>query len=425
MEPLDQNTILGTAEKRAIVLAEATNSASHLQGDSMARRRHQQPEPFVDGSFWILRVWDTSPAGSRKRKRIRLAPADMPLRLVKKIVEDKLKQINAGLVTQTAGVRLSVFMTEYEVAILPTLSSSTADSYRATIRKYLIPALGHLALIELSPARLQVYFSSLAKAKTNHATILKIRDCLSSIVRYAITREHLVKNPMEMVTLPKDNRPRRRKPTITPIQFHQLITNVAEPYATMAYVATMTGFRVSELLALRWGSIDATANTIRVEERFCRGDWSQPKTEASAAPISASPEVIQRLEKLKTIEISVRAGRALRHYRLVRQAEPDDLVFQAPLSGGPLNDQNILKRHLQPTAGRLGFKVTWQMLRRSYATWLVASGADPKSVQGQLRHTRISTTMDIYAQTVSSAQQQAVAKLATFVGIGAGPETVQ
>jgi hypothetical protein len=43
------------------------------------------------------------------------------------------------------------------------------------------------------------------------------------------------------------------------------------------------------------------------------------------------------------------------------------------------------------------------------------SGADPKSVQGQMRHSRISTTMDIYAQFVPEGQRQAAAKLSEYV----------
>ena len=59
--------------------------------------------------------------------------------------------------------------------------------------------------------------------------------------------------------------------------------------------------------------------------------------------------------------------------------------------------------------------MNWQCLRTSHATWLVQAGADPKSVQGQMRHSRISTTMDIYAQIVPAAQPQAIARLSEFV----------
>ena len=55
------------------------------------------------------------------------------------------------------------------------------------------------------------------------------------------------------------------------------------------------------------------------------------------------------------------------------------------------------------------------MLRRSYATWLVEAGADPKAVQGQMRHLRIATTMDIYAQFVPESQRRAVAKMMDMI----------
>jgi site-specific recombinase XerD len=59
-------------------------------------------------------------------------------------------------------------------------------------------------------------------------------------------------------------------------------------------------------------------------------------------------------------------------------------------------DQNILKRHIQPAARKLGLPfVNWQCLRTSHATWMIPAGADPKSVQGQIRHSRVSTTMEI------------------------------
>src|SRR5580765_5987927 len=81
-----------------------------------------------------------------------------------------------------------------------------------------------------------------------------------------------------------------------------------------------------------------------------------------------------------------------------------------------MNDQNVLKRHIQPVARKLRLPfVNWQCLRTSHATWLVQAGADPKSVQGQMRHSRISTTMDIYAQIVPAAQRQAITKLSEFV----------
>lgn len=84
------------------------------------------------------------------------------------------------------------------------------------------------------------------------------------------------------------------------------------------------------------------------------------------------------------------------------------------------NDQRILKRHLQPAARKLRLPfVNWRFLRNlAHATWLIQAGADPKSVQGQMRHSRISTTMDIYAQIVPSSQRRALQQLSVFASGG-------
>ena len=42
---------------------------------------------------------------------------------------------------------------------------------------------------------------------------------------------------------------------------------------------------------------------------------------------------------------------------------------------------------------------------------MVRAGADPKSVQGQMRHARIATTMEIYAQVVPEGQREAVTQV--------------
>jgi len=131
--------------------------------------------------------------------------------------------------------------------------------------------------------------------------------------------------------------------------------------------------------------------------------------------------VIARIHRLKTLTVDVRAGRAVRRYKVVKADGLDELVFQSVKDGKPMSDGNVLKRHIKPAARCLGFKVTWSSLRTSCATWMVQAGADPKSVQGQMRHSRISTTMDIYAQFVPEGQKQAVQRLREYVRESAGP----
>jgi integrase len=404
-----------TARSDRVIVAAEANSAGKLRGDfeAMARRRFQSPKPFKEGQFWWLRVWDTGPTGSRKRQRIKLARVDMPAQEVKKIAEEKLRPLNQGLELTGSAMTFADYMTGTYIPIyLPLLSTSTQDSYRGVISKYLEPRFGDMCLRDFTRQTLQQYFSGMA-AKVPYPTISKIRDGLSSILRSAVDAGYLNRNQMEGIRLPLDKRPRRPKPTITPLQFSNLVQLISEPYATMIYVAVWTGLRVSELIGLKWRCIHD--DSITIEERYCRGDWSVPKTDASAATIGVEEHVITRLLALKNLTVEVRAGRGIRKYKAVKSSGPDDLVFQSVKDGLPMNDQNILKRHLQPAARKLGLSfVNWRCLRTSHATWLVQAGADPKSVQGQMRHSRISTTMDIYAQIVPEAQRRALKQLSEF-----------
>jgi hypothetical protein len=82
-------------------------------------------------------------------------------------------------------------------------------------------------------------------------------------------------------------------------------------------------------------------------------DWSAPKSAASAATIGVSPEVIARIHQLKALTVNVKAGNAIRNYKLVKSSNPDDLVFQSVKEGKPMRDNNILKRFIKPAANKV------------------------------------------------------------------------
>ena len=129
-------------------------------------------------------------------------------------------------------------------------------------------------------------------------------------------------------------------------------------------------------------------------------------------------QVVQRINRLKDMEVTINWGAqgAKKTFKVVASDAPGDLVFQSLIKRGPMLDHNILSRHIKPAARKLGIGwVNWQVLRRSYATWLVEAGADPKAVQAQMRHSRPSTAMDIYAQLVPAAQRRAVTQMMDMV----------
>jgi integrase len=415
---LGHKTVASAPRKRGIVLSE-TNFGDPLEGDfeRMARRRFQNPNPFREGNWWWINPWqDVFREGrlTRKRKRMKVAPATLSEREARKIASELLRPMNQGLETIGSAMFFGAYVEgTYRSTVLPLLASKTRNNYEYVLSRNLLPMFSNTSMRDLNTLTLQKYFSSL---KASHTSASKIKDVLASVMASAVRFGVIVKNPLIGVQLVPSRTGKQTKPILTPDQFSQLVDLIAEPYSTMVYVCVLAGLRVSELVALKWEDVHPDALTI--DERFCRGDWGCPKTTASGATVGVDESVIQRIQQLKGREVTINWGArgAKKTFKLVSSDTPHDLVFQSLRTGAPMSDHNILTRHIKPAGRKLGVGfVNWQVLRRSYATWLVQSGADPKAVQGLMRHSRISTTMDIYAQFVPESQRRAVGKMMDMV----------
>lgn len=402
----------------------------------MARRRFQDPEPELVGNWWQVRVYEDHYSNGRrirKRKRIRLAPASMPVREVQKLKAEHLRPLNQGLITAGSATTFETFVQSvYTTTELPLMATTTQGRSRGIIDNYLIPNFGSLCLRELTPLTMQKFISGFdisgsgnraredsenggRRKRLSRESVDKIRDVLSSVLGAAVKYGFLVTNPAEGLQVPPEKRGKRRhKPFIRPEQFAMLVELIQEPYATMVYVAVYTGLRVSELIGLRWDDIHE--RSITIDERYCRGDWGEPKSDASNTTIPVNAKVIERIKRLRTLTVEVRAGLAIRRFRAVKSGGPDDLVFQSVKDGRPMRDNNILARHIKPAARKLDIPwVNWLVLRRSYATWLRMVGTDPRDRQSLMRHSRFTTTAEVYEQDLPESQLRAVEKLGALV----------
>ena len=379
----------------------------------MARRRYQKPTPKRRGKQWTILVReDVVKDGQRKRKtrRIPLGPSVLTRAEAERLRDDYLANLNQASVGIGGAILFRDFVRIYERDVVPTLASPTRSRTHSVLRAHLNPTFGDLMLREITLEGLQGYFGRL---QGGAESVDKVRDVLSAVLRTAVDYGRLNTNPAEKIRL-KKRKLNQPKPFIRVDQFYALLELLAEPYGTMTYVGVFTGLRVSELAGLRWRNLGA--DSITVEQRFCRGDWDQPKSEASQATIAVDTHVLERIQKLKLVDIVIRAGLACRRYKAVKSDKPCDLVFQSPVKGAPMRDNNVLVRHLKPAARELGIGwVNWQVLRRSYATWLDQAQVNVKDAQGLMRHSRASTTQDVYQQVVPESQRKAARKLTAFV----------
>ena len=154
-----------------------------------------------------------------------------------------------------------------------------------------------------------------------------------------------------------------------------------------------------EILGLRWQDLDLVSGQLRVEQACYRGQMGSPKTPSRRVlPLpGALVEVLKRY----------RAGNL--------SGTPVDLLFQTK-SGKPFGGSNLLGRYLKPAGREIGAPwLNWHTLRRTHATYFQLAGGSIKDAQAQLRHSNLSTTLEIYTLPIPAQQRAAVEKLSQIL----------
>lgn len=220
--------------------------------ERMAKRRYQDPKPFREGSWWWINPRkDEFLNGKlhRVRTRMKVCSADIAEREARKIAAELLRPMNQGLETIGSAMRFADYVKNTFKDYLETKSSTTQASYNGTLDKD-FPAFGDTPLRYSSLQVLQKYFAGMADKPIGGATVLKIKEVLSSVLANAVLNECLVKNPALHVAIPRSKvvNKHRRKPNLSPEEFNHLLLLIDEPYSTMVYVAVQSGLRVSERL---------------------------------------------------------------------------------------------------------------------------------------------------------------------------------
>lgn len=397
---------------------------------AMAKRRFQQPTPKRHGRNWRVLVWkDVFENGEWVRKRTPIVLGDaseIGFREAQKLAAKEVEPLNDQPRHPGATITFSKFVeTVYSKIYLPLQSKSHADRYESVLKCHLLPAFGKLTLRELEKATntaAQQYFISLKDEELGHASLKKIRNCFISVMAVAKKQEYIERNLAADIDLPRAKVGRKRRPHITPQQAGSILELIAEPYATAIFTAVCAGLIPSEIFALRWEDVIMIEQegkkeyALVIDEKYCRGEWGAPKTEARNVTLPVSEQVIHRLHRLKSLSVKIGGGRGgFQTFKLVKRSGPGDLVFQSVRRGVVMRADNILVRHIKPAARKMGIPfVNWQCFRTSLATWLKDAGVAVRDAQSLMRHARASTTLDIYQQSGEQHHLTAVDKLERF-----------
>jgi len=312
------------------------------------------------------------------------------------LLQNRLASLNSGQRRAEATMTFGTFVAEqFEPDILPTLKYATQKIYSLILRKHLLPRFRDCRLCDVNRAEIQQFVT--AKLKDGYAweTTSHLRSLLSKVMGTAVSWNYLSDNPVRGIKMPERTL-KRPHSFLNMEQVRGLIAASEEPVRTIVLLAAMTGLRIGEILALRWGRVNLTAGTLRVEETCYHGHFGTPKTRASRRELPLPPAVLQAL---------------LSHLSHSSDKSGEALVF-CTSRGTPLASNNLRKRQLHPACVRAELAlINWHTLRHTHGTLLHEQGTPLRVAQAQLGHSHMSTTLEVYTHASATAQRQAVDQL--------------
>lgn len=109
-------------------------------------------------------------------------------------------------------------------------------------------------------ADIEAYRRDRLAARLNRATIDREVEVLRAAFRLALRREQLTKLPY----FPSFNADNVRQGFYEPEQTEKIIGRLTEALAEVVRFASLTGWRISEVLSLEWSSVDLRAGVLRL-----------------------------------------------------------------------------------------------------------------------------------------------------------------
>lgn len=353
---------------------------------------------------WEARVTLTDPDGRRIRRSL--------LARSRPEVEAKLRAaLDAearGLPATDARLRLAEHLTDWLENVRPRVRPRTYQSYESVVRVHLIPALGHVPLIRLTPQQVQTMLNRQSAGGASPRTVAISRDVLRLALHQAERWGQLGRNVARLVDPPRVVRHEIRP--LAPAEVRRFLDAIAgTPDEALYLTAIGLGLRQGELLGLAWSDVDLEAGTLRVRHALQRIDGVarlvEPKSVTSRRTV-ALPAVVAdalRQHRRRQLERRLAAGDRWR-------AEDWDLVF-CSATGTPLDGPNVNKR-FQRLIADLGLpRQRFHDLRHACASLLLVQGVAPRVVMETLGHSQISLTMNTYSHVMPALGRDAAARM--------------
>jgi integrase len=306
----------------------------------------------------------------------------------------------------------------------------------ATVNRYLdaldniLPRLAATQVSRISLQNVLPYRQERLSGGKSPRTVNIDVGALRTMLRWGVSHELIGSNPLSKLKPLPHHSPKEGR-ALSPEEVSRLLAHSPQPWRDIWYAYLVTGLRKAELANLRFADIDWDNR-----ELIVRGGLSKNHRERRIPIDNGLWEILKKqaagrkdrqpgVGKTPALTAQTQARLSRDHVFVTRQNTP-----VTHRSGSYEAFMRCCKRASIQTQthdgeGRLIEHVDLHSLRRTFATNLIAGGADPKSVQELLGHRTLDMTMRIYAKIHTQTKRQALAKLSYGQGTVAPDHVVE
>jgi integrase len=387
--------------------------------NSMARKRYQRGRVFLEGKKkdkWAGRYREDVMEIDGKTRRVRryvILGSKRELatkRLAERKMDAILARINDLNYRPGRVATFGEFIERWKAEVLTTQKASSVRAVRSHLKCYIVPELGKIRLDQFSVENQQRFITRMPERAVSKVvsrkTIQNVLGTLSAILttarNWGYTCEPI---KLEHLRLPARG-VKYEAPSFTVEQLQRILTVAEEPWRTLFCILTMDGLRAGEALGLQWSDIDLDRGLLHIRRSVWYGKIQAAKSEASETVLPIPDALVA----------------VLRDYRAQWKPNPKGFLF-VTRNGQPPSSNKVVEYHLWPILDALGIpRCGVHAFRHSHTALLLDTGATPKVVQRQLRHSDARTTLEIYGHVVGDAQREAVEKVAALLDCN-GPKS--
>jgi integrase len=271
----------------------------------------------------------------------------------------------------------------FETHVVPNNKYSEQRHKKYVLSASLVPFFGKMKIGEISSYDIERYKAKLVKEGVTNKTIKNHLTVLNKLLKTAYEWLKLGGAPPKIVW-PKCAS--YRTDYLSPEECELLLSHAHGLDREMILMALRTGMRQGELKGLQWSAIDWQNHSVAVRHSRC------DRAKALVAPKNGRERHVPLDNELFEV--------------LCKRKRDAGYVF-LDAGGQPFNHKRLVTR-LARVCRRAGVRrVTWHVLRHTFASHLAIRGVPLHVVQQLLGHTDISTTLR-YAHVAPSALRTAV-----------------